>query len=104
MASVVCREAITNANNDADSTGTDCDAGSGPDTITFTVNGTIALGSALPDIISEMTIDGSGQSVTVSGENNVRVFFVTAAGNLTVDTLTIANGLAPEGGGIYNLG
>ncbi len=60
------REAITNANNNTDSTNSDCAAGNGADTITFTVDGKIALASMLPLISSEMTIDGSGQSVMVS--------------------------------------
>ena len=41
------REAIQNANNDA-ATNADCAAGSGADTITFSVSGTITLGSILP--------------------------------------------------------
>jgi len=44
------REAITNANNNADSSGGDCGAGSGTDTITFSLNGTITLASTLPSV------------------------------------------------------
>jgi len=54
------REAITNADNDDQSGSTDCAPGSGADTITFSVSGTISLGSTLPEITSEMTIDGRG--------------------------------------------
>ncbi len=48
------REAITNANNNSDTTGGDCAAGSGADTITFSVSGTITLGSTLPAINDEV--------------------------------------------------
>jgi CSLREA domain-containing protein len=122
------REAIVNANNDNQSGSTDCAAGSGADTITFAGNYTITLASALPDLTSSMTIDGSGHSVTVSGNNAVRVFAITAgtttinrlniisgtttgAGggiinywNLTINNSTVSGSSAPTGGGIYNQG
>ncbi|MDW8392441.1 MAG: CSLREA domain-containing protein, partial [Oscillochloridaceae bacterium] len=69
------REAIQEANNGAD---TDC-AGSpsnGDDTITFSVSGTITLTTTLPNIVSgqgALTIDGTGQNVTISGKNSVQV-------------------------------
>jgi len=48
------REAITNANNDTDSTSGDCAAGSGADTITFAVNFAITLAdSQLPAPLAE---------------------------------------------------
>src|SRR6266436_3070863 len=58
------REAITNANNN-DQTFADCAAGSGADTISFTVSGTIALASILPHIsdAAALTIDGTAQSI-----------------------------------------
>ncbi len=101
------REAINNANNNSDSTGGDCPAGSGADTITFNVNGTITLGSTLPDITSAMTIDGTGQTVAVSGNNTVKVFHIAAGGNLTLNSLTIQNGNAGpfygnRGGAVFN--
>ncbi len=72
------REAITNANNDADSTGGDCIAGNGADTINFNITGTadynltdrnsvvkngytIEPGSELPSISETLTIDGYSQ-------------------------------------------
>jgi len=60
------------------------------DTINFSVSGTITLASELV-IDKHLTIDGSGQSITVSGANSVRVFKVTS-GNVTFESLTIANG------------
>ena len=101
------REAITNANNDDQSGSADCASGSGADTITLSVSGTITLGSTLPEITSEMTIDGAGQSVTVSGDNAYRVMLINASGTLNLNALTIANGFignSEDGGGILNQG
>src|SRR5450759_3475115 len=103
------REAITNANNNL-ATNADCAAGSGADTITFSVSGTITLvGSQLPTITAAggaLTMDGTGQTLTISGNNLVRVMQVDAGASLTPNHLTIANGIADSnfGGGIYNLG
>ena len=102
------REAITNANDDAQ-TFSDCPAGAGPDTITFSVSGTITLDSTLGNLLidSDITIDGTGQSVTVSGGNAVRVMLVNSGATLRLDKLTVANGFAVggfDGGGIRNLG
>jgi hypothetical protein len=84
------REAIANAN-----------AG---DTITFASSGTITLTSQLT-IDKDLTIDGSGKNITISGNNAVRVFEVSA-GTVTFESLTIANGkttgIAGAGGGIWN--
>ena len=62
------REAVTAANTDTASgaaTG-ECAAGSGTDTISFNVAGTITLTSALPDISTDLSISGGG-AITVSG-------------------------------------
>lgn len=102
------REAMLNANNDDQSGSIDCVAGTGADTIIFNVNGTILLDSTLPEVTSEMTIDGTGQSVTVSGNNVVRVILVNASGMLNLNVLTIADGFIDafneQGGGIRNHG
>ncbi len=62
------------------------------DTITFSVAGTIVLSPTLGDldIGQDLMIDGGGV-ITVSGNDALRVFNVTA-GNVTFDGLTIANG------------
>src|SRR5690349_13338548 len=62
--SCTLREAITNANLDNTSGSVDCAAGSGADTISITVPGTISLLQPLPDLSSDMTIDGLGISQT----------------------------------------
>lgn len=59
------------------------DAAAG-DTIDFSVSGTITLASELV-INKNLTIDGSGQSITVSGNNAVRVFKVSS-GNVTFES------------------
>ncbi|BCW92568.1 MAG: hypothetical protein KatS3mg007_0462 [Thermoanaerobaculum sp.] len=107
------REAIQEANNGAD---TDCTGSpsNGNDTITFSVSGTIALGSTLPNILDAATVgaltingdvngDGIGD-ITISGNNTVRVMWVDAGGDLTLRNLTMANGNAPIGAGIANVG
>ncbi|MFZ5916408.1 MAG: PxKF domain-containing protein, partial [Chloroflexota bacterium] len=74
------------------------------DTITFDGDYTIPLASQLT-IDRDMAIDGAGHSVTVSGENAVRVFYVNAGVTLDLQNLTVANGLAGadgyDGGGMW---
>ncbi len=96
------REAIQNAESNA-ATNADCVAGSGADTITFSVSGYIWLASTLPAIFDAagLTIDGTGQTVTVSGNGLVRVAAV-GSGSLTLDHLTIVSGSSSTGGGISN--
>jgi CSLREA domain-containing protein len=93
------REAITAANGLA-----------GEDTITFADSYTITLASTLPQIAGNLTIDGSGHSVVVSGNDAVRVFNIQAGAVVTMSQLSIINGWAAagaggdNGGGIYNAG
>jgi CSLREA domain-containing protein len=102
------REAIDAANNAGNG---DCGANSsGDDMITFSVSETISLQSTLPNIVDastagKLTIDGTGQSITISGNNSVRVFEVNSGGDLTLQNLTVSNGRASgSGGGIVNNG
>lgn len=61
-------------------------------TITFGVSGTITLGSALPNITRNCTIDGSGQSVTVSGNDSVGIFLLyNQYQTVNFNALTIAH-------------
>ena len=105
------REAINNANSDSDTTLGDCLAGSGVDTISFSVSGTITLDSQLPDITDTdaLTIDGTGQSIIISGNEIVRPIFVANGASLNLNKVTILDGDGDtdgggEGGGIYNRG
>jgi predicted outer membrane repeat protein len=67
------------------------------------VSGTIGLGSVL--IIpagSSVTVDGTGQTVAISGQHAVQVLSVR--GTLDLRRVTIADGTAAGGGGIFNRG
>ena len=77
----------------------------GGGTITFNDDYTITLASELT-IGWNMTIDGVGHTITVSGNNVVRVFYVNAGITFNLSNLTVANGNAMpySGGGIYNNG
>ncbi|MFI5181662.1 MAG: choice-of-anchor Q domain-containing protein [Thermoanaerobaculia bacterium] len=84
----------------------DANAAAGADTITFTVSGAITLASTLPAIsdAAGLTIDGTGQTVTISGGGAVRVI-LNGGVPLTLNSLTIANGnVSGAGGGILNGG
>ena len=48
------------------------------DTIRFSVSGTITLASRLPGIADDVTIDGTGNDITVSGNKAVQVMSVGA--------------------------
>src|SRR5690349_13670886 len=67
------REAIAAANTDTTSGATtgECAAGSGTDTIAFSVGGTISVTGAtqLPGILEDATIDG-GSEITIDGSND----------------------------------
>ncbi|MCP4361228.1 MAG: hypothetical protein GY796_24735 [Chloroflexi bacterium] len=82
-------EAIINANNDNQSGSTECTAGSGADTITLAGNTyayTVAYGtdSALPDITSEIIIEGNSATIERdSGGGYFRLIQVISSGNLT---------------------
>jgi predicted outer membrane repeat protein len=73
------------------------------DTINFSCSGDIPLFVTLY-ITGSMTLDGSGQHVTLDGQNQVQVLVVNSGGNLTLKNLTIAHGSSRNGGGINNIG
>ncbi len=82
-------------------------------TINFSVSGTITLGSELPSItnVAGVTIDGSGQAITVDGNNANEIFSVISGATLNLQFLTLTNGSvigtsgsAAEGGAIVNNG
>ena len=110
------REAIRAANTD--SMVDTCTGGSGPDDIMFdaiVVPGTFALSisgtgedAALTgdlDITEDLTITGAGAASTViDGGALDRVFHVTPGATVQIDGVTITNGDANQGGGIWNNG
>ncbi len=87
---------------------TQADQTTGDNTINFAVTGTITLKSALPDLSNTaglMDIEGPGaNNLTVSGNNEVRVFQVDSGVTAKLVGLTITGGSADSGGGIYNAG
>jgi len=88
------RWAITQAN---------ATAGGIYDTITFGVDGTITLSSALPQIIQNLTVAGNGRTQTIIDGNNLyRIFNVPSGRSLTVSDMTLKQGQATNGGLIYN--
>jgi len=77
------------------------------DTITFSVSGTIMLGSTLPTVSKVLTIDGTGQSVTISGNNSVQIIVVNSGGTLSLNAMTLSNGNLSTccgGGAVLNNG
>ena len=78
-------EQIVAANTDAPFGA--CPAGNGPDT--FYMIRDITLDAPLPQITSDITIEGNGY--TLSGDGRFRIFDVRA-GKLTINNLTLANG------------
>lgn len=105
------REAITNANADTDSTGGDCAAGTGDDTITFTGNYTITLGSSLPDINQAnhtLTITGNGSANTIiqaAASAGIASYRIVKIGNnstasATLESMTFRYGVEASGGAI----
>jgi predicted outer membrane repeat protein len=96
------REAISNANAEADTTMGDCAAGTGNDTIVFNLGGTIMLGSGLPSIQHTLEIDGGIQTITIDG-GGTNPIFTNSSGALTLNNLTIAHGqTSASGGGVNN--
>jgi predicted outer membrane repeat protein len=104
------RDAITAANNKTATNG--CVAGTGDDAIHFNIGSpaTITLGSALPAIANTspntLTIDGTGQSITIDGDSTYQIFSVNSGATLTLNDLTLAdgNGGGGSGGAINNSG
>ncbi len=104
-------QAIRSANDNSVHGG--CKPGDAPDrddpekdgADTIILSGDIALSATPADITSIITIEGGG--FTISGDGGtrkVRVLSVASSGDLTINNLTVANGSANNGGGIYNLG
>lgn len=88
------RWAITQAN---------ATAGGIYDSITFDINGTITLASALPQITQNLTVTGNGRTKTViSGNNAYRPFNIASTKSLTISDMTLQNGQSTNGGLVFN--
>ncbi|MBV9495282.1 MAG: right-handed parallel beta-helix repeat-containing protein, partial [Acidobacteria bacterium] len=103
------REALANANSNSDTTGGDCVAGSGADTINLTaLAGTITLGGTQLPISDSTTITGPGAAtLTIDGATTSRIFYIynnAATLTVTISGLTATRGRASNGGGIVSKG
>jgi len=73
------------------------------DSITFDVNGTITLTSALPQVTQNLTVTGNGRTQTIIDGNNLyRPFNVGSGKSLTISDMTLKQGQATNGGLIFN--
>ncbi len=81
-------DAIRAAN--ADEERGECPAGEGADSITLTAD--ITLEGELPRVLSAITIDGAGFSI--SGDEQFRIFYVDMGGALTLQNIHLTGGLA----------
>jgi uncharacterized repeat protein (TIGR01451 family)/CSLREA domain-containing protein len=99
------REAISNANADTDTTGGDCAAGSGADTIDLSgLNGTITLSSNLPSINGDLTLTGPGAGVlTVNAAGNDQVFTIDS-GSVAISGLTMTGATITATGPTFTTG
>jgi hypothetical protein len=88
----------------------DANAAPGDDTITFEVTGTIQLAGALPNLSSNIDLQGPGASSLTVRRNTggfYRIFTVGSGTTVCISGLTITNGVANDsagGGGIFNSG
>jgi CSLREA domain-containing protein len=89
------REAIIAANTDAASGG--CPAGSGADVIDMGVEGTVALTRELPELDSNIEIDGPGAdrfTVRRATGGDYRVFYVRSGSTISITGITVSGGNA----------
>ena len=92
-------DAITAANTDSATGG--CTAGAGADELRLTAD--VTLMEALPAVASEITVEGN--DFTVARDDaapNFRIFEMPGPGPVVLHNLTVSNGRADRGGGIYN--
>ena len=93
------REAVEAANNNAPvspNNGPDCPAGSGADTITFSVAGAITFVEPMY-INSEITLSGP---IILDGNHATNLFFVSNSGRFNLLNLTLQNGKSGWAGAI----
>jgi hypothetical protein len=88
---------ITDCTDDSQLQSAVANAQSG-DTINFGCGGDIKLTKALT-IFNSLTLDGSGQSVTLDGQNQSEVMVIGLQATVTLNALTIANGNGNPAGG-----
>ena len=82
----------------------DANASAGADNITFSVSGTISITSDLPNLAESVSMNGSGQTVTLSASNTSQVLAINNGVVVSVNALTITNTTGVYGTGISNEG
>jgi hypothetical protein len=93
--------AITTANSGSNTSG--CTGGSaGADTIDLQTD--VTLTATLPQITTEITVEGNGYTIHRSSATAFSILTVASGGNLTLKQATITGGSANNGGGINNSG
>jgi CSLREA domain-containing protein len=100
------REAIKNTNADKDISLGDCAAGTGNDTITFSVSGTLTLAKVLPTVKMPLSIQGPGPVLDGGGDHSILIVNAPS-GAVTVKSLNFQNAVCNSsrngGGAITNL-
>ena len=86
-------EAVQAANTDSPVDACFAGSDSATDTIVFDVTGTILLEAAIDPIDTDLVIDGSGQGITISGQNSTSIMSVDVGGSVDLLDLTIADGI-----------
>ncbi len=80
-------DAIVAANSDSNSHNSSCTAGSGADTISLTAS--ITLSGTLPDISSDITLDGNNWGIGIAVAD--RIIYITS-GTVTINDMSIGGG------------
>ncbi|MCP3908585.1 MAG: hypothetical protein GY712_11275, partial [Oceanicoccus sp.] len=70
----------------------------------YTVTVAYAGNNGLPPVTTPVTIEGNGSTIVRASASDFRLFEVSAAGDLTLEDITLQNGKAPVGGAIYSQG
>ncbi len=73
----------------------------GPDTINLTVPGPYQLTAGVLTVTGEIILNGNGE--TISGGGLSRIFLVETGGNLSLNNVTLRDGVGDEGGAIHTL-
>lgn len=97
------REAVGNSNSNSDTTGGDCAAGAGTDTIDISgLTGIITLGGTHLRLTDSATVQGpTTGTLTINGSNTSRIFYVRTAGvSVTISRLTLTSGRNSNGAAI----
>jgi CSLREA domain-containing protein len=99
------REAVvaSNSNTASGAAAGECAAGGTDDTIVFSVVGTVALATHLPDATGSMVIDGGGL-VSIDANGSSGVMITDSGSSVTFKNLTLRGGTVSYGGVMISSG